>query len=76
MPRPTFIPLVIGAPTTLPPTDVISQAQPQEVRIALRGSAFAATVIWPVSSSAECAADGSATVVMQQQFDALVLGLP
>jgi len=51
MPTPTFIPLVIGAPTVQPPID----AEPQEVRIELRGGAFAATVTWPMSANAECA---------------------
>ena len=51
MPRPTFIPLVIGVPTVQPPID----AQLQEVRIELRGGAFAATVTWPMSANAECA---------------------
>ena len=55
MPTPTFIPLVIGAPTTSRPTDPIPQEQLQEVRIELRGGAFAATVTWPMSANAECA---------------------
>ena len=55
MPAPTFIPLVIGAPTIPATTDVIPQAQPREVRIELRGGAFAATVTWPMSANAEYA---------------------
>ena len=55
MATPTFIPLVIGAPTTPATTDVIPQAHLQEVRIELRGGAFAATVTWPMSANAECA---------------------
>ena len=55
MPPPTFIPLVIGVPTTSPTTDVTPQAQPQEVRIELRGGAFAATVTWPLSATSGCA---------------------
>ena len=55
MPTPTFNPLVIGAPTTSRPTDPIPQEQLQEVRIELRGGAFAATVTWPMSANAECA---------------------
>jgi len=55
MPTPTFIPMVIGAPTTPPPADVIPQEQFQEVRIELRGGAFAATVTWPMSAISECA---------------------
>lgn len=51
MPMQTFIPLVIGAPPVPLPIDT----QPQEVRIELRGGAFAATVIWPMSANAECA---------------------
>ena len=39
-PTQTFILLVIGAPTVQPPID----AQPQEVRIELRGGPFTATV--------------------------------
>lgn len=54
-PTQAFIPLVIGVPTTPPPADVIPQEQLQEVRIELRGGAFAATVTWPMSANAECA---------------------
>ena len=50
-PTQTFILLVIEAPTVKPPIE----AQPQEVRIELRGGAFAATVTWPMSANAECA---------------------
>lgn len=39
------------APQVPLPTDT----QPQEMRIELRGGAFAATVLWPMSANAECA---------------------
>ena len=47
----TFIPLVIASPTAQPLV-----VEMRELRIELRRGAINATVIWPMSGAAECAA--------------------
>ena len=52
---PAFIPLVITSPALPTPTPPAC-AEPRELRIELRRGAIVATVNWPMSSTAECAA--------------------